>query len=135
VLQIAHHERDAIAARWPSLRGPLVAWCRLAQCRIEAPRRIEDVVLETSALTRSPVADAFVLSLTLRSRSDTPLLTPSLDLALTDPTGRLIARRVLAPRDFNAAEVLPARTESEFQVLLTAGSAPVVGYTVAIFYP
>ena len=135
LLQIADHERDAIAARWPSLRGPLVAWCRLAHCRIEAPRRIEDVVLETSALTRSPVADAFVLSLTLRSRSDTPLLTPSLDLALTDPTGRLIARRVLAPRDFNAAEVLPARTESEFQVLLTAGSAPVVGYTVAIFYP
>jgi hypothetical protein len=73
--------------------------------------------------------------LTLRSRSDTPLLTPSLDLALTDPTGRLIARRVLAPRDFNGPDVLPPRGEAGLQVLLTAGPAPVVGYTVEIFYP
>ena len=136
VLQVAHHERDTVAARWPALRAPLLAWCQLAHCRIEAPRRIEDVVVESTALTRAPApTDAFVLSITLRSRSELPLVMPSVDLALTDATGRLVARRVLAPRDFNAAELLPARAEAGLQVLLTAGPATVVGYTVEIFYP
>jgi predicted Zn finger-like uncharacterized protein len=135
-LQVAHHERDTIAARWPSLRAPLLAWCQLAHCPIEAPRRIEDVVVESTALTRAPAPpDAFVLSVSLRSRSELPLVMPSVDLALTDATGRLVARRVLAPRDFGAAELLPARAEAGLQVLLSAGPAAVVGYTVEIFYP
>jgi len=135
VLQVVHHSRDTIAARWPSLRGPLVAWCRLAQCRIEAPRRIEDVIVESTALTRAAAQDAFLLSVTLRSRSAMPLVTPSIDLTLTDATGRPVARRVLAPGDFRAAEVLPPQSETGLQVLLSAGPPPVVGYTVEIFYP
>ncbi|HEY2188338.1 MAG TPA: zinc-ribbon and DUF3426 domain-containing protein [Caldimonas sp.] len=135
VLQVSHHYRDTIAASWPSLRAPLVAWCHVAGCRIEAPRHIEDVVVESTALTRAPAADTFVLSVTLRSRSAIALATPSIDLALTDATGRLVARRVLAPHDLNAAEVLPPHAESSLQVLLTAGPAAVVGYTVEIFYP
>ena len=135
VLQVLHHSRDTIAARWPSLRAPLVAWCRLAQCRIEAPRRIEDVVVESTALTRAAAQDAFLLSVTLRSRSAMPLVTPSIDLTLTDATGRPVARRVLAPSDFRAAEVLPPQSETGLQVLLSAGPPPVVGYTVEIFYP
>jgi len=135
VLQIAHHDRDTIAARWPSLRGPLVSWCRFAGCRIEAPRRIEDVVVESTALTRAPTPDAFVLSVTLRSRSAVPVSTPSVDLALTDASGRLVARRVLGPPDLHAAEVLQPNAEAPLQVLLTAGPAAVVGYTVEIFYP
>jgi predicted Zn finger-like uncharacterized protein len=134
-LQVVHHDRDAIAARWPSLRDPLVSWCRVAGCRIEAPRHIEDVVVESTALTRAAAADTFVLSVTLRSRSPVPVTTPSIDLALTDATGRLVARRVLAPRDIDAAEVLQPNTEAGLQVQLTAGPVGVVGYTVEIFYP
>jgi predicted Zn finger-like uncharacterized protein len=134
-LQVVHHWRDTIAASWPSLRAPLVAWCRVAGCRIEAPRHIEDVVVESTALTRAPAPDTFVLAVTLRSRSAIALGMPSIDLALTDATGRLVARRVLAPHDLHAAEVLPAHGESALQVLLSAGPAAVVGYTVEIFYP
>jgi len=134
-LQVVHHDRDAIAARWPSLRDPLVSWCRVAGCRIEAPRHIEDVVVENTALTRAPAPDTFVLSVTLRSRSAVPVTTPSIDLALTDATGRLVARRVLAPRDIDAADVLQPNTEAGLQVQLTAGPVGVVGYTVEIFYP
>jgi predicted Zn finger-like uncharacterized protein len=135
VLQIVNHYRDGMAAGSPSLRAPLVAWCRLMGCRIEAPRHIEDVVVESTALTRAPAPDAFILSVALRSRSAVPLGMPSIDLALTDATGRLVARRVLAPRDLNAAEVLPPHAETGLQVQLTAGPASVVGYTVEIFYP
>jgi len=134
-LQVVHHDRDAIAARSPSLRGLLLSWCRIAGCRIEAPRRIEEVVVENTALTRAPGPDTFVLSVTLKSRSAVPVTTPSIDLALTDATGRLVARRVLAPRDLEAAEVLQPNAEAGLQVMLTAGPVGVVGYTVEIFYP
>lgn len=135
VLQAANHDRDMLAARWPALRPALVAWCQVAQCRIEAPRRIDEVLVESTALTRAPAQDAFVLSVTLRNRSDLALALPSIDLALTDANGRLVARRALAPRDFRAADVIAPHGETPLQVVLSAGTPSVVGYTVEIFYP
>ncbi len=134
-MQAANHHRDILAARWPSLRPLLAAWCRAADCRIEAPRRIDEVLVENTALTRVPAQDAFVLSVTLRSRSELALALPSIDLALTDANGRLVARRALAPSDFSAAEVIAPHAETPLQVTLSTGAAAVVGYTVEIFYP
>jgi predicted Zn finger-like uncharacterized protein len=133
--QAANHHRDILAARAPSLRPVLAAWCRAVECRIEAPRRIDEVLVESTALTRAAAQDAFVLSVTLRSRSDLTLALPSIDLTLTDANGRLVARRALAPRDFSAAEVIAPHAEAPLQVMLSAGTAAVVGYTVEIFYP
>jgi len=133
--QAANHHRDILAARWPSLLPLLTAWCRAPQCRIEAPRRIDEVLVESTALTRAAAQDAFVLSVTLRSRSDLTLALPSIDLTLTDANGRLVARRALAPRDFSAAEVIAPHAETPLQVTLSTGAAAVVGYTVEIFYP
>jgi len=133
--QAANHHRDILSARFPSLRPLLAAWCRAADCRIEAPRRIDEVMVENTALTRAAAQDAFVLSVTLRSRSDLTLALPSIDLTLTDGTGRLVARRALAPRDFSAADVIAPHAEAPLQVMLSTGTAAVVGYTVEIFYP
>jgi predicted Zn finger-like uncharacterized protein len=133
--QAANHHRDMLAAQWPSLRPMLAAWCRAAQCRIEAPRRIDEVLVESTALTRAAAQDAFVLSVTLRSRSDLTLALPSIDLTLTDANGRLVARRALAPHDFSAADVIAPHAETPLQVMLSTGTAAVVGYTVEIFYP
>ena len=133
--QAMHHARNSVAAQWPSLRPTLDAWCRLAQCRIEPPRRIEEVAVESTALTRATGQDAFTLSVSLKNRSDLALMLPSVDLTLTDANGRLVARRVLAPRDFRAVEVIAPRAETALQVVLSAGSPSVVGYTVEIFYP
>jgi hypothetical protein len=72
---------------------------------------------------------------TLKSRSPLTLALPSVDLTLTDANGRLVARRALAPRDFRAPEVIAPRAEAAMQVLLSAGTPSVVGYTVEIFYP
>ena len=133
--QAVHHYRDSVAAQWPSLRPALASWCRFAQCRIEAPRRLEDVSVETSALTRAAAQDAYVLSVTLRNRSALTLTMPSLDLTLTDANGRLVASRALAPADVRLPEVIAPHAETPLQVMLTAGTASVVGYTVEIFYP
>jgi hypothetical protein len=73
---------------------------------------------------------------TLRNRGSTALALPSIDLGLTDAAGQLVARRMLAPGEWRvAAPTIQAGAELPLQLLLTAGSARVTGYTVEIFYP
>ena len=136
-LQAAHHERDLVAARWPALRPALSAWCAAMACTIEAPRRIDDIAVESTALTRAASdLEAFRLSVVLRNRGTIAVAQPSIDLSLTDPNGQLIARRMLAPRDLRiASAAIEPGAESTTQLLLSAGAARVTGYTVEIFYP
>jgi len=136
-LQAVHHHRDLVAERWPVTAAPLTAWCDLLACAIEAPRRIEDVAVESTALTRAaPGRDAFNLSVVLRNRGATPVAQPSVDLSLTDASGQVIARRMLAARDFRvAATSIKPGAETALQLVLSAGAARVSGYTVEIFYP
>ena len=135
VLQIVHHWRDTLAAQYPALHGPLVAWCRVAGCTLQTPRRIDEVLVESTALTRAVGQDAFVLAVNLKSRSALPLAVPSIDLTLTDGQGRLVARRALSPQDFHVADVLAPGADAALQLTLNAGATSVVGYTVEIFYP
>lgn len=133
--QVGHHGRDLIAAQWPLLRPVLTAWCAGTGCTLAAPRRIDDVLVESTALTRTPGLDSFVLSVNLRNRGPLALLLPSVDLNLTDGNGRLVARRALGPRDFSAPEVLQSGAEAALRLTMSTGAATVSGYTVEIFYP
>lgn len=136
-LQVVHHDRDIIAARWNATDPLLTAWCAAMSCTIEAPRRIDDVAVESTALTRTSYGpDAFRLSVALRNRGATTVAQPAVDLTLTDANGQVIARRVLAARDFGiAATAIKAGGEATLQLVLSAGVARVSGYTVEIFYP
>lgn len=133
--QAAHHFRDLIAARWPRTQPALASACAWLGCRIEAPRRIDDIVVESTALARAGAPDTFRLSVVLRNRGAMVAAMPWIELALTDPAGQLVARRALGPQDFLVREpVLAAGAEASLQALLaTAGR--VTGYTVEIFYP
>jgi predicted Zn finger-like uncharacterized protein len=136
-LQAAHHFRDLVAVRWPQTRPALEAWCGLAQCTLEAPRRIDDVSVESTTLARAAgTPDAFRLSVNLRNRGSLPIGLPSVDLKLTDGSGALVARRMLSPGDFGAAPAaLQPGAETMLQALLSTGSLGVAGYTVEVFYP
>ena len=135
-LQSAHHFRDALSARWPDTTAAFAAWCQFATCAIEAPKRIEDVAVESTALARVALPDAFRLSVVLRNRGTSPVTMPSIDLSLTDAAGQLVARRVLSPREFRAASTLiKPGAESPLQLVLAAAGARVTGYTVEVFYP
>lgn len=134
--QAAHHFRDGLAARWPATRPLLQLACSPPACSIEPPRRIEDISVESTALTRAAGPDGFRLAVTLRNRGALALSWPSVDLSLTDSAGQLVARRAIAPRDFRVAStVLQPGTEAPLQLLLSAGTPRVTGYTVEIFYP
>lgn len=135
-LQGVHHFRDVIAARWPETRSTLIVWCATLSCTIDAPRRIEDLTVENTALARAAMPDAFKLSVVLRNRGVAAVALPSVDLTLTDAGGQLVARRMLAPRDFRVTTTtVGAGAESALQLLFSAGAARVTGYTVEIFYP
>lgn len=136
VLQIAHHQRDRLAVAWSPARPALVAWCDLIGCAVGAPLDIDDVSVESTALTRVSALDAFRLSVVLRNRAATLLAVPWIDLTLTDASGQLVARRALSPQDFRVSSTaLAADSELVMQILLSAGSSRVTGYTVEIFYP
>jgi hypothetical protein len=134
-LQAGHHFRDDAAVQWPALKPVLAGWCELAGCTLEAPRHIDDISVESTALTRAP-GDAFRLAVTLRSHGSVPVALPSIDLTLTDAGGRLIARRALAARDLRpSAPLLQPGQDVGLQALVTARNARIAGYTVEIFYP
>ncbi len=133
--QVVHQRRDLIAATWPALRGPLFAWCGAVGCSIAPVRRIEEISVESTTLTRSPAPDAYTLSVTLRNRGAIALATPWIDLTLKEGE-QAIARRVLAPGDFRTTLAsLPPASESNLQLLLSAGNPRVNGYSVEIYYP
>jgi predicted Zn finger-like uncharacterized protein len=133
--QWAFHFRDTFAARWPAARPLLAAGCAALGCRIELPRRIEDVAVESSALTRGQ-GDALRLVVALRNRGPLKLALPHLELSLTDVNGELIARRALAAADFRGAEPsLAPAGEITLRALLANPGGRVAGYTVEVFYP
>lgn len=136
VAQLLVRYRDLAAARWPELRPVLAAACAPFGCSLGPPRRIEAVAVENTALTLTALPGAYRLSVGLRNRARTAIALPSIELALTDTEGRLLARRVLAPRDFSKVpDSIAAGADVPLQALLATPGERVSGYTIEIFYP
>jgi hypothetical protein len=102
---------------------------------VEPPRRLEDIVVESTALAKAASGDAFRLNVVLRNRAATVAALPWIDLSLTDVNGELLARKALGPQDLRARsrEIGPA--EVTLQAALSTGALRMTGYTVEIFYP
>jgi predicted Zn finger-like uncharacterized protein len=134
--QVAHHHRDEIAARWPATQAPLAHWCRVVACALEAPHRIDDIVVESTSLARGGPAESFRLSVVLRNRAATPAAVPWVELSLTDANGELVARRALSPSELRAARSeIGSGAEIGLLAALSTGTSRITGYTVEVFYP
>lgn len=135
-LQATWQFRDALVARYPQLRADLQAFCAVAQCEIKPWQRLDSFSVDASALSQAGSGHHYKLALTLRNKSEYELALPWVELSLTDANGQLIARRALAPKDFNLSQdALAAATELPVQTLLTTGDKAVSGYSVELFYP
>lgn len=141
VLQVLHHERDAVVAREPQLRPLLQAWCRWSGCELSALRQIGSVTIDGASFTREKEGEAYRLHFTLRNGARVPLAMPSIELTLLDTQERALVRRVLSPAQFGAPAVLGAGAERSASLPMqlagseAAGLAPVAGYRVIAFYP
>lgn len=136
-LQAALHFRDRLAAQWPHTQPVLGVVCDWIGCKLEALRRIDDLAVESSTLTRAGAnTEALRLTLALRNRSSVTLVMPTFELSLTDMNGELVSRRALSASDFSSrATTLAPLAEANLQLLLALEGRRVAGYTIEIFYP
>lgn len=133
-VHLSHH--DWIAARWPGLAPTVRQLCAVAGCIVEPPRRIDSLAVESSGLVRAGAAGTYRLSVVLRNRDRLALRVPALDLTLTDALGRVVARRVLMPGELGVGVTSVASgADLALAATLRTRDAPVVGYTIEIFYP
>jgi len=135
VLQVGHHFRDALHAERPATATALDAWCRIADCTIDAPRQVKPWAIENSAMSPANGSDAYLLAVTLRNRASHALAVPWVELSLTDANGRLVARKALSPADFRSSRTAAAGQELALQLAFHAGSARVAGYNIHLFHP
>lgn len=135
--QAAHTWRDELSVRWPPARAGLQTWCGWVGCQISAPRRLDDLSVESTALVRAGAgAEGYRLSVALHNRGDHPVALPWLDLTLTDANGELVARRALSPQELQAtAKALNGRSDLALTAWLSTGAGRISGYTVELFYP
>jgi predicted Zn finger-like uncharacterized protein len=135
-LQMALHYRDHLAAASPTARPVLLAACRLFGCRVEPPRRIDALHVDSSGLLRVHDSTLYRLSLVVQNKSATAVRMPAIDLALTDAQGQTMARRVLVAAEMGqSGDSLAGASEAALQATLDLGGRQVAGYTVELFYP
>jgi predicted Zn finger-like uncharacterized protein len=139
LLQWLVHERDRLAAAAPALRPVVQALCVPLRCTVQAPRRIDAVVIDGSSFVALG-EDGYRLGLNLRNRAPHAVALPAIVLSLTDVQEQPVVRRVLLPAELGTPPAaLPAHGEWAASVDLrmadNAGRARVVGYRLDAFYP
>lgn len=129
VLQFLFLGRNHLVTWVPQVRPVLRALCLPVGCKLEWPRRIDDIAIESSTLDplnaaraqalglsgieplRTAMASAasaasssqsrvLLLSVVLRNRGNLTLAWPALELSLTNEAEQTLARRVLQPVDY-----------------------------------
>jgi hypothetical protein len=134
--QLLIAQRDMMVAQWPASRSLVQSLCAPIGCRIEPLRRIDQLSVDSSGLTRIDDGPVYRLALVLRNRSETALLVPAIDLSLTDAAGVLVTRRMLTPSDLGSTRsTIGAGQELPLQALLMSNDRTLTGYTIEIFYP
>jgi predicted Zn finger-like uncharacterized protein len=134
--QLLIAQRDLVVTRWPASRPVLQALCEPLGLRIEPLRRIDQISVDSSGLTRIDDGPVYRLVLVLHNRGEAALLVPAIDLSLTDASGALVTRRMLAAGELGASRTtIAAGQELPLQALLMSGDRPLTGYTIEIFYP
>ncbi len=136
--QAGYQYRHDLAARWPAAKPGLHRACAALGCEIHAARSIEGLVIESIDLSRlDKSADLHGLTVSIRNQRRYEVALPALELSLTDPQGRLVARKVLLPQDLGVSNkaAVAAQGEVTLQGTLSLALGPVAGYTIVAFYP
>jgi len=136
--QVLVHERHYLAAAHPDWLPVLQQVCEPLACTIEPYRRIESVLIDSSALVRER-EDLYRLEVGLKNTFDMALAVPALELSLTDSADEVVLRRVLLPTDWEApADILaPSATLALSLHLSLSGASELrmAGYRALVFYP
>jgi len=137
LFQVALHWRETLTVRYPASATWLQQACQLAGCYAGAPRAIEQVSIDSSALLRRS-AGSYAFDMVVKNAAQVDVATPALELTLTDANDQVLVRRVLAPSDWpEPRETLaPGDRAVRLDLLLDGPEAAVMtGYRAVLFYP
>jgi len=98
--------RTDILKRWPALYPHFVEACRHYGCDVSWPARADLLAVVGTELQQLPGTELFEVSAVVRNRAQFRVALPALEVTLTDPAGRTLARKV-----FSAADTLRAAGE------------------------
>lgn len=137
VLQVALHERNALAAWQPGLRPALEFMCTALQCELGPRQQIAAMVVSGSTFAKGERERSYQLSLSIQNRAGTPVGMPAVELTLTDAQDQAIARKVILAKELGAPPELKAGAEWSGTVPVTTDglNLQVSGYRVLLFYP
>ncbi len=117
--QLGYFFRDSLS-RYPQLRTVITALCQVAQCRVQPRRELAKINLVDRDVRRHPLrAEALLITLALLNSAPFPQPFPLLELSFSDQTGRTVATRRFAPREY-----LP-QAESDAPLMVAGDVMPV----------
>jgi hypothetical protein len=141
VFQGMYSFRNVLSATFPPLNPALAAICQAAQCRLELPRHIDNITLESSEFQSLPKQDnALSLNMLLRNQSQIALAWPSIELTLSDASEKPVIRKVLTPKDYlpksiDVSKGFPRYSEQSVTLMFRVAELKPEGYHIYLFYP
>ncbi len=136
--QWALFERNRLVAWKPGLQPTFQAVCGVLGCALEPVRRIDAIVIDSTALVRR-LGNFYSFDFVLKNTASIGVAVPALELSLTDASDRVISRRVFLTEDMPAVPDVIAAGRSlnvGLRLSIAVGDAvPMSGYRALVFYP
>lgn len=147
--QIAVHDKNYIAARWPHTKTWLDRVCQPFDCQVQALKRIEAIAIDASSFNRinknnalpESITQSYRLGVTLKNTGALPVAMPHVELTLQDAQDQSILRRVLSPADLGLSlqavgpsQDMAGNLTLQVDTTQLAGGR-IAGYRVLAFYP
>jgi hypothetical protein len=139
LIQVALAARDWLAAWVPALEPTLSVMSSMAGLRVQAPRSLGALTLESFELQAGNTPGVLNMTALLRNRAAHIVRWPGMELTLTDGSGTVIVRKQLLPADYIGRSLpaagMPAGLEQNLTVSLEGLELQPTGYNVKLFYP
>ena len=137
-LQAATQWRAPLARAVPVTQPVLDALCQTLDCQQALPASATDVVIDSSVLLRL-MPGVYGFQVVLRNQSALEVLSPAIELTLTDIHDQVLVRRVLLPHEWpRPTATLPAGAQWSLQFELAFDGIEgrvMTGYRAILFYP
>ena len=139
--QVAYFLRIELAANLPGLKPALVSYCKLLNCSVPLPRKIDLISIESSDLEADPAHANFItLHAILRNNAPYAQTYPDIELSFTDLQDKLLARRTFKPGEYlksdeNEMQGIVPRRETSIKLHLDTSDIKPSGYRLFLYYP
>jgi predicted Zn finger-like uncharacterized protein len=150
LLQLLIGARHSLAAHFPALSPAIDAVSSVVGLKVENPRALDRLTIESFELQASGNPDVYSLSAILRNGATHVVRWPALELSLTDIAGSILLKKVLLPEEY-LKSMLPALGNTDALSAEKAGLKPSgelqlrlaievtdlnpSGFSAALFYP